>query len=327
MAGSTLKSVYFIHSQHRLLLREAIKRLADTVGTEGSEALDLVRLSAREDGAERVLAECQTLSFFGGSRLVVVDDPLAFRVDAQKKLTPYIADPNPQTVLVFAQEVDGSQMKKRLSANKLVKACRSAEAGAVAEYEIKSGMGSWIKAAFAQRNKQVEPDAVKYLLRWVGNDLDNLSTEVEKLAEAAGESDTIDLPLCRQVVVTAGEAEIYDFIGAVIERNQETALALLEPLLEKESEAGNAFALLERQFQLILRTKTEQLRGDALARRLGVSKGQSFFLEKQSRLFSPLALRDALEVLVEADYIRKSRPIPARVLLEQLTVDLCSLGR
>ncbi len=327
MAGSTLKSVYFIYGRHQLLLREAVKRLADAIGTEGSDALDVVRLSAREDDADRVLAECQTLSFFGGRRLVVVADPLTYRVDAQKKLTPYIENPNPQTVLVLTQEVEGSQMKRRLPANKLVKACRAAADAAVAEYEIKSGVGSWIKAAFAQRGKHVEPDVVKYLLRWVGDDLDTLSTEVEKLAEAAGGSALIDLPLCRQVVVTAGEAEVYDFIGAVIERDREKALALLEPLLEKESEVGNAFALLERQFQLILRTKMEQLGGDTLARRLGVSKGQAFFLEKQSRLFSPPALREALGVLVEADYTRKSRPIPARVLLEQLTVDLCALGR
>ncbi len=140
MARSTLKSVYFIYGRHRLLLREAVKRLSEAIGTEGS-ALDVVRLNAREDDADRVLAECQTLSFFGGRRLIVVADPLTFRVDAQKKLIPYIEDPNPQTVLVLAQEVEGSQMKRRLPANKLVKACRGAKDAAVAEYEIKRGGG------------------------------------------------------------------------------------------------------------------------------------------------------------------------------------------
>ncbi len=327
VATPELKSVYFIFSQHKLLLREALARLAEMIGSEGSEILDVVSLQARDDGVDRALAECQTLSFLGGRRLVVVDGPLSFPADAQKRLAAYIENPNPQTVLVLAQETDGSQMKRRLASNKLLKLCRASEAADVAEYEVRSGVASWIKAAFAGRGKQVEPAAVKYLQRWVGTDLDNLSTEVAKVADAAGDNKVVDVALCRQVVVTHGEAEVYDFIGAVVERDKQKALVLLEPLLERESEVGNTFALLERQFQLILRTKIEQLKGESLARRLGVSKGQAYFLEKQSRLFSPPALKKALGILLEADYYRKSRPVPPRILLEQLTVDLCGLGR
>ncbi len=263
---------------------------------------------------------------FGGKRLIIVEDPLGLPIAEQTALVPYIENPNPQTVLVFTQELEGTQMKKRLTANKLFKLCRKSADADTAEYEIKSGVASWIKGTFAECGKIVTNEVVRYLLRWVGSDLDRLSGEIAKICDAAGDESEITIELCRSVVVTAGEAEVYDYIGAVIDRDGERALTLLEPLLDRESDVGNTFALLERQFQLILRTKVEQVRGQGLAKVLGVSSGQAYYLDKQSRSVSPPALQEALRLLVEADYARKSRPTPPRLLLEQLTVDLCALS-
>ncbi len=67
MADKVLKTVYFIYSQHRLLLQEALQRLSEAVGTDEVGALDLVRLHAREVDAARVISECQTLSFLAES--------------------------------------------------------------------------------------------------------------------------------------------------------------------------------------------------------------------------------------------------------------------
>lgn len=325
MSAKPLKFVYFIYGPHQLLLKDALKRLTASVSGGDAGVLDVVRFHAREDDVERILTECQTLSFFGGKRLVIVADPLSLKADAQKRLAPYIENPNPQTFLVLTQETDG-QTIKRLKSNALFKLCVAAPDAGTAEYDLKSGVGSWIKSACADRGKICPDDVVKYLIRWVGQDLDRLSAEVAKICDAAGQSTELSLELSRDVVVTHGEADLFDYIGAVIDRDREKALTLLESLLDREAAAGNTFASLERQFQLILRAKVEQVRGNELAKALGVSSGQAYYLEKQIRLYSPGAIRKALELLVDADYARKSSPTPTRVLLETLTVDLCALS-
>ncbi len=144
-------------------------------------------------------------------------------------------------------------------------------------------------------------------------------------AEATGRE--IDIALCRSVTTLSSEAEVFDYIGAVIDRDTEKALTLIERLARDDRGAGHLFGLLERQFRLILGAKISTVRGKELAGQLGVSSGQVYYLEKQGRLYSFGALRVALGLLVDVDFSRKSSRVPTRLLIEELTVDLCNLSR
>lgn len=323
-----LEPVYFIYSSHRLLLKEAVERLAAQVGSDDSGVLDVRRFSGSEVDIEEAIVACQTLSFLGGARVVIINDALRLNPAAAGRLISYVDNPNPQTILVLTQAVGDKQVKRQLESNTVFKACRSAKHCRVSEYEIKSGVSSWIKTKAASHGKNIDQAAVGYLLTWVGADLYNLSAEISKLCDAAGADPVITLELAKQVVATKNEVEVFDLIGAVVDRNVQAAFVGLASLFEKDSTAANVIGLIERQFRLMLRTKTfgRGLSGQKLASKLGVSAGQAFYLEKQSRAFSISAIQSALSKLVEADFKRKTGSLPPRLVLETLLFDLASLS-
>lgn len=321
-----LKSVYFIYSAHSLLLDDALDRLAADLGGSDGEDLNVRRFAAADTDAEEIVAACQALSFLGGRRLVVVTGILGFNESAQKMLVKYIENPNPQTVLVLTETVAGKQEERKLKAAGAYKACEATPSARVHEYAIKSGLPGWVRATFAARNKVVEYQVIDYLITWMGTDLNRLKSEIEKVCDAAADGE-VDLDLVKDLVVARNEAGVFDLVGSVIDRDSEQALTRLSPLLEESGGESRVFNLLERQFQLILgaKTKGRGLSGQKLAAALGVSSGQAFHLEKQSRLFSLESIKRALRLMVEVDFARKSSPIPSRLLLEMLVVDLCEI--
>ena len=326
--NSELKHVYFIYSAHSLLLKEALKRLTAKVSANGSEVLDTVRFNPSDHGIDEIMISLGTISFFGGRRLVIVDDLFGFKREGQEALLDYVDNPNPQTILVIAVIVSDKEATRKLKSHKIFKACSSSSFAQVHEYTIKRGLSSWIKADFKSRGKSVTNEAVLYLITWVGSDLNRLTNEITKACDTAGPDVLeIDSALVKQVVVTTNEAEVFDLIGAVIDRDTELALTLTSALLDKDSAQGRVFGLLERQFQLLLdvTTKGKGLRGQGLAKVLGVSSGQAYYLEKQGRLFSLPKLKRALKLLVNADYVRKNSSVSSKMILERLVFDLCNI--
>lgn len=319
-----LRSIYLVYSAHRLLLADALERLAAGLGDNEDAVMNISRFTAGEDDFDDILNACQELSFLGGQRLVVVAGLLKLDSAAQKALVAYVDNPNPQTVLVLTETISGKPDERRLKKTSLYQACDKSAEAKVYEYSLKSSLPGWVKSTFAGAGKEIEPTVANYLITWIGSDLDRLKSEIEKIASSTSET-KITLVAVKETAVPFHEAEVFDLVNAVVDRDTETSLTLLGALLERDASGGSVFGLLERQFQLIFAAKTKGrgLNGQKLAGAVGVSPGQAFFLEKQSRAFALQAIRDALALLVETDYKRKSSPIPPRLLLESLIVDLC----
>jgi DNA polymerase-3 subunit delta len=181
-----LEQVYLISGSDRPKIETAVARLRRRFQPEAVEFVSAIDVSG-----EQAVALCNTGSLFGDARLVVVDD-VDGRPDAEGRLrggwkaadveavADYVRNPAPATVLALvAYEV------KKSSA--LWKAC--AKAGDVLEYSVqKRDLQKWVAEQFRQRKVDAEPDACSALLQLVGEDLQALSVEVDKIATwAAGE--------------------------------------------------------------------------------------------------------------------------------------------
>lgn len=320
--------VYFIYGKYDLLLKEALNRLTAKISTADRETLQVSRFSVLENDIDEIMISLETLSFLSGQRLIVVEDILEIKKAAQKRLLDYIGNPNPQTVLVITTSLDGKDGPKKLKQNQIYKACSTSKVAQVHEYKLKGGTSSWTKQRFAARGKTIDDKVLDFLLARVGDNLNRLENEITKISDAAGKDvKEIDKAIVEHVAAGAFEAEVFDLISTVIDRDAEMALTQLSTILMRDSALGRIFSLLERQFRLLLLTKTKGkgMRGQNLAKALGVSPGQTYYLEKQSRLFTLPQLKGALMSLVEIDHARKNSATPPKLLLEKTIVDLCGI--
>lgn len=233
MADAPDKPVYLLTGSDRPKIHLALERLRGHFAPEAVETVSSVDTSG---GA--AVALCNAGSLFGDARLVVVEQVDGVRGGAENRLrggwkaadveavVAYLASPAPDTVLALV----GEDVKKTTA---LAKAC--AKAGRVLEFSVaKKELQGWVAARFADRGVRAEPDACAALLQLVGDDVDALASEVDKLATwAAGE------PIGeREVTALAApmaDLPVYELTDAWAAREPARALEVTERLFEQES--------------------------------------------------------------------------------------------
>src|SRR4051812_2384315 len=185
MADSpALKPVYLLTGSDRPKIETALTRLRRHFQSEAIESV-----SAQETSGLEAAALCNAGSLFGDARLVVVEGvdgrrntegrlANGWKAADVKAIEEYLASPAPDTVLAFVAE----ELKKDAP---LRKVC--AKAGDVLSYDVaKRNVNTWVAERFQQAGARAEPEACAALVELVGEDLNQLANEIDKLALWAG---------------------------------------------------------------------------------------------------------------------------------------------
>ena len=174
-----------------------------------------------------------------------------------------------------------------------------------------------------------------------GTDLRRLLNELEKLSlyrmsslsSLPSGGKNMDLETIATVLGRGKAQSIFKFVDAVGAGNAAQALRQLGRLLEEGEPPLKILALVDRLFGQLRVTREVQAgssggRGGAnLARILGVPPYAVKGLSEAARRFDRAGLANALRRLSETDRILKSSALPARLVLESLTISLCARGR
>lgn len=290
-----LKPVYLIVGSDRPKVGRALERLRARVGEEGVQLL-----SAREATGEDVAAACNALGLFaGGRRLVLVDEAERWKAADVKALAAYLEAPAPDTVVACTGAL------KRDSP--LGKTC--AKYGGVLVYDVpKRELPAWVGEQFARLGARAEPDACVALVELVGEDLDELAAEADKLVTwAAGE------PITPAAVhaLAAGRAEtsVFALTDAWGRRDVAAVLAASEELLEhserpRRDEVPRLAALVANHVGRVRACQALAAEGVRPRDAAGQLKMHPFAAEKafgQSRNYTTDELRDAVVRLAALD--------------------------
>jgi DNA polymerase-3 subunit delta len=298
--ATELKPVYLITGADRPKIQRALKRLRDRIGEDAVELL-----SAHEASGEDAVAASNSMGLLGGGRrLVVVEDVDRWKAADVKALTSYLASPAPDTVLALV----AAEVKKDSA---LAKAC--AKAGDVLVYDVvKRRLPEWVAKQFAERGVDVDGEAARLLVEIVGEDPEELATEVDKIATwAAGEPVGV-----REVeLLAAGCAEVpgYELTDAWGRRDLSAALTACQTLLERSGDpvSRTVPSLIGLLVAHVGRVRDCQLLADeGLSAREAASrlKRHPFYVEKlyaQARNYGPDELRAAVVRLAELDHAVK----------------------
>ena len=295
-----------------------MRRLRDRIGEDSTE-----HLSAREVAGADVVASCNALGLFvGEGRLVIVDEPERWKAADVKDVVAYLASPAPATVLALVAD----EMKADSALAKAV-----AKAGQVLTYEVpKKKLPEWVAEQFARAGAKADADACRALIEIVGDDLDELTTEIDKLGTwAAG--DTVTLRNVEQMAAGRAETSIFSLTDAWGRRDVGAVLRSAEEIMERSHRprSGELMRIIASLVNHVGRVRRcqrladEGLRAREAAPRL---KMHPFAAEKafaQAANFSAEELGDALVRLAELDAAAKGGSrLPADLELERALVDV-----
>jgi DNA polymerase-3 subunit delta len=216
-----LKPIYLIYGTDRPKIRVALERLRNHFADGAVEVL-----AGGEVPAEDAVAACNALGLFGGeSRLVIVEDVEAWKAADVKAIVEYLKDPTPDTVLALV----GSELKKD---SPLAKAC--SKSGAVLLYDAprKRDLPTWIAKQFEALGVRADRDACRLMVEMVGEEPEQLRSEIEKLATWAGDEHVTEADVQLLAAVSA-ETSVFELTDAWGRRDTATALTAVESLLER----------------------------------------------------------------------------------------------
>ena len=253
---------------------------------------------------------------------MIVDEPERWKAADVKDVVAYLAAPAPSTVLALVAE----EIKTDAA---LVKAV--AKSGQVLAYDVpKKKLPEWVAEQFARAGAKADADACRALIEIVGDDLDELTTEIDKLGTwAAG--DTVTVRNVEQMAAGRAETSIFSLTDAWGRRDVAAVLRSAEEIMERthrprSSERMRIVASLVNHVGRVRRCQRladEGLRARDAAPRL---KMHPFAAEKafaQAANFSAEELGEALVRLAELDAAAKGGSrLPADLELERALVDV-----
>jgi DNA polymerase-3 subunit delta len=316
--ASELKPVYLLYGSDRPKIARAVRRLRERMGDDATE-----HLTAREASGADAVAACNSLGLFvGEGRLVIVDDAERWKAADVKDLVAYLGSPAPATVLALVAEDIKSDAV-------LVKAV--AKGGQVLHYDVpKRKLPEWVAEQFARAGAKADADACRALIDMVGDDLDELTTETEKLATwAAGE--TITLRDVERMAAGRAETAIFALTDAWGRRDVGAVLRSAEEIMERSHRprSGELMRIIASLVSHVGRVRRcqklaeEGVRAKDAAPKL---KMHPFAAEKafaQAGNFSAEELGDALIRLAQLDAAAKGGSrLPADLELERALVDV-----
>lgn len=217
-----LLPVYLLTGSDRPKIVRALRRLRARFGEESVELL-----SAEEAGGADVVAALNALGLFAdeGGRLVVVEGVERWKKADLDAVLAYLEQPAPGAVLALSA---GEPLKS----GALADAC--ARAGQVLVYELPKprDLPIWARAQLERLGVRADDAAARCLVEIVGEEVELLEREVEKLAAWSGD-EPLSAADVAALAVPAAELSAWAFTDAWGSRDLPRLLRACESELEQ----------------------------------------------------------------------------------------------
>ncbi len=330
--------VYLFWGDETLLLEQAVSRIAALTLPEGDEwNRDLLAGDETDPAAVAELAN--SASFFGKKRLIVVrgvnwfrpkkrkggpeegEEPEAEKADIGPMLD-YLADPNPDTVLILIARGDVPKNSR------IYKAAQTA--GRAVEFTSPKGGAreQWLKNYLHAAGKVPEPGVIAYLCLMCAEGLASLKSEADKLILYCADRSRITQADAAAVAADSAAAGIFQLTDEAVARDPAAAVATLRRLLLQGEAAPMLLSLLAAQYRNILLVKDMTARGFSQPQVASTVSLNPYVVKKcqaAARSYDYRQLIRALDILLAVDIDTKSGRVEMTDGLELAILRICAL--
>lgn len=215
--------------------------------------------------------------------------------------------------------------------DKLVKLAEASPNGFVRKYETPKDLTSWIiNRAKSEYNVEIIPRAAAALAEVVSEDPRRADNELFKLVNYVDPGQPISEVDVAALTPYVAEASIFKMVDSLIEGGGARAMQAMHRLLQdKDNDPFSLFAMITRQFRLLLLAKEHLTTGGGvqnLAAALKVAPFVGDKLAKQSRAFSLAQLEQIYTSLLDYDLKMKTGKLAPDLALDLLVAGLAGRG-
>jgi len=313
-----LSPLYLLYGDEPYLVERAVKKLLDRAVDPGFRDFNLNVFYGNEVKGEELFGAAQTLPMFADMRVVLVKKGGELSAAAMELLLPYLQDPSPSTCLILqAEKVDG---RKKFFAEFKKK-------GEAVEFKrpYENQLGPYVRDEVRAAGKKIDAAAAELLAYLVGNNLQELVSQIEKLCTYCGNKELIGVAEVKAIVSDTKVESVFEFTDALGAKDAGRALRMLTTLLgdgEAPLRILGGVARHYRQLWQVRELLDRKVPTSDLAKASGINP---YFLKKvtdQARNYKVSELRQVFERMLELDLAFKSGG-RSDALLERFVMECC----
>lgn len=323
-------NLYLFYGAETYLVEQYARLVAKHTVEEGFDAFNLQRFDGQTLSAEELESAVEALPLMSDRKCVVVRDLDPCGSESERLLKTVGALPD-SCVLVLWQV--NAQPDKRKNAWKELLSI--AEKQGVAMNFARKDINDTAKilaGGAKRRGCRLDVADARYLAEQVGNDLNLLIGELDKLC-ALADGGEITKKMIDAACPKNLETRVFDLSKAILRRRAEEAYDLLYQLKVHREEPVAVLGVLSSAYADLYRAKAAQTAGQQAEHLAGYYKnykGKEWKLRNAARdaaRMSVGALRDCLEILASTDAALKSGSGEGWLLLEQTVARLIARGQ
>ena len=210
--------VYFLQGEETYYIDMISDFIEDNVLTEAEKGFNQTILYGRDVATNVILTNARRFPMMSERQVVIVKEAQAVsdinKEAGQKLLTDYIQNPVPSTILVFCYK--NKTLDKRKSLGKLI------EKHAVALTTKKlydNQVPAWVESYMKSKGFGITPKATQMLSDSIGNDLERLANEIDKMLINFKEKIQIDEGVVQKYVGISKDYNVFELQKALITKD------------------------------------------------------------------------------------------------------------
>ncbi|MDO8436328.1 MAG: DNA polymerase III subunit delta [bacterium] len=320
----------FLYGKDNYRSRQKLKEIVENYRKIHKSGLNLKHYNEENFNAEDLRNDIRQSSMFGEKKLIVLQNLFSDKSHQEKTLGLLQSLKDSKDIIVLYEE---KEIEKSNSLFKFLK-----KQGKCQEFSLLQGekLRSWLKKEFEKYNSEISPEALNKLIDFTGNNLWQLSNEIQKLVnfkagpvplkgETLAGKEKINVEDVELLVKPKIEADVFKTIDAIAQKNKKQAFSFLHKHLEKGDSPLYLLSMINFQFRNLLIVKDFIEKNTPYYSIAQKSKLHPFVVKKsyeQSKKFSFLELKKIYQKILEVDLSIKTGKVAPETGLDLLIGDI-----
>ena len=327
-----IKNIYLLMGVEPYLINMYRDKLVKAIVGPDDE-INVKRYDGEVPDINAVIEYADTVPFFADRKVIVLEDTGMFK-SSDDRLATYLKDLPETTHIIFTECYTGSKADERKYEKtlidkryKLYKAVH--ELGRIIEFKRTDDetLIKWLLKKFGDAGLNITRNAMDCLMQYVGDDMNMLSNEAEKLICYRMGHKAIDIDDVKAICVKNIENEIFEMISAIAGKNRHKALKHYYDLIALKESPMKILSLIAREFNLMMLVKAIRNEGggkDDIIKSCGINP---YFVGRYisvSGRFTHEYLKEAVNDCVETETLFKQGRLNDVMGVEMLIIKYAS---
>lgn len=318
LAQKKFAPVYFLLGSETYLVDECVEQLTELLVDPQAREFNFDVFYAGQVDAGKLLDIANAYPMMAESRLVVIKEVQKLPGTGLEAFAKYLDNPSPATKFILtAEKVDGR--------NKAIAKIKARSVVVELKPLYDNQVPQWIQGEVKRRGLQISHAASLLLHAYVGNNLQAICNEIDKLQLNLNGKTSIDEQDIQDIVGLSRKFTVFNLNDAIGNRDLPRALTILNKMLQSGESPTGILAMITRHFNTILKIK-----GALQARKpqneiVALTGLRPYFITKtrpMAEKYSFDKLQDVFQLLLQTELKLKTSKMQPDIALQTLLVQI-----